>query len=241
MIRKTIRLAICLAATGLLVALVSGCKKSEIADSGAEIKGSIVHILVEPEDQLVNLGGTAHFKVDAEVARRVDEKSSLVYQWLRDTEVLSGKTNNPLVIEDVSTNNVGLYTCRVSLGRENAVTKPASLMMSVTNTGGGPFPVYGPPQSTPGGRGCGQPCVARVNYRQPWTPDRTMTHSAADPLSTTTSVEYVGTSGDEACAHTKVSLPAHPPSRGYNFTIYFPSGTAVPSGAYAIVLTGFIK
>lgn len=234
--KRIIRIAVYPAAVGLLAALLAGCQSAQEKGRGAIV------ILSNPKDSVVELGGTATFEVAARARGQTEEKTKLTYQWFRNGEPIPEATRDELVIRRVSTNDVALYTCRVSLERKSTETKPASLMMYVPSAAGAPFPVFGTPVHTSGQSGCGSPCGGKVNYNAKWwVPDTGTTHTAADPQSTSTKVEYVGKRGDEGCGTGKVALPSHPPSAGYHFTIYFPAGTPVPTKAYAILLTGFIQ
>src|SRR5262245_18004848 len=67
-------------------------------------------IVKEPEDKLVMLGENASFTV---VAHPKGGKEELAYQWLFNCDLIPDGTNSFLTINNVTTNNVGFYSCAV--------------------------------------------------------------------------------------------------------------------------------
>jgi hypothetical protein len=114
-------------------------------------------------------------------------------------------------------------------------------------TGGGVITVYGAPVYSSGGSGtCPGKYAGYVNYTKTaadgwgWAPStNTTVHTATDTNRADTKLQYVGNYGDNGCAQTTVTVQNPPMSPVYRFSIYFPTGTAVPTNAYPITLSGF--
>jgi hypothetical protein len=166
------------------------------------------------------------------------------YQWLRNGVALEGQTNSSLALENVSAEDVGLYSCEVSKGMEIVPTRSATLQASEV-TAAGQLVLYGLPVRSAGSQGtCPGAYAGYVNFTKTaaqgwgWAPTAgTSVHTASDGTRTDTKVIYTGRYSDSGCAQTTVAVPHPPPSPKYRFTIYFPNN--VPTGAYPIVLNGF--
>jgi hypothetical protein len=190
----------------------------------------------ESFDQLVQLGDTASFSVNA-----VDGRS---YQWLRNGTAISGQTNSSLIFEKTQISDAGYYSCNIANAVNIVPTITASLEVYTINPD---FlvVVYGQPIVSGGNQ---PPCPGQytgvVNYIKTaqqgwgWTPATgTTIYKASDTTRSNTKVEYVGAYGDEGCAKTTVTIPYPAASPAYRFTIYFTNN--VPNTNYPITLSGF--
>jgi hypothetical protein len=203
-------------------------------------------VTAQPVDQVVPIGSNAVLSVQAINADG--------YQWLRNGVPVDGQTNSSLIVANVGTNDVGLYSCEVSKDAETVPTRAASVSVvaassSVTAAslpGGGPITVYGTPLLGGGSQGnCPGPYAGYVSYSKTvsqgwgWAPTAGATVlTAADGSGrTNTKIQYVGAYGDSGCAQTKVTIPYPAFSPVYRFGIYFANN--VPTNAYPIILTGF--
>lgn len=81
-------------------------------------------ITAQPLDQAVPVG--------ANVVLAVQANNADGYQWLRNGVPLDGQTNSVLVIQNAGINDVGLYSCTVSLGTEAVPTRAASVAVETT-------------------------------------------------------------------------------------------------------------
>ena len=191
-------------------------------------------------------------------------RQTLKYQWQRRGPGLTNfvniveATNDTFTIDKVSTNDVAYYRVTVTGSYyTNATTtsEPAQLLVWTKNS---PFNVYGSPVLASGSKGsCPGGYAGYVFYNNGadwgWVADHPSfkTHKATDNSSTGTTVEAYGYCDDGPCDTQEVRLshtdPIPPCPNGdkedpkYQFTIYFPSGTSVPTSAYPITLTGFIE
>ena len=78
-------------------------------------------ITSQPQSQTVNAGGNVSFRVE------VSETGPSSYQWFRDGNAISGATGPSLMLETVSTNQIGNYFATVSNSSGVAVTTPVTL------------------------------------------------------------------------------------------------------------------
>jgi len=190
----------------------------------------------ESFDQLVQLGETATFSVDATLTGS--------YQWLRNGIAISGQTNSTLTFENTQISDAGYYSCSISTGTNIMPTIAASLEV-YTITPDLLVVVYAQPIVATGNLGtCPGPYKGVVNYIKTaqqgwgWAPSTNTTiYTASDTTRTNTKVEYVGDYGDSGCSKTTVTIPNPTFSPVYRFTIYFTNN--VPSTNYPITLTGF--
>jgi hypothetical protein len=193
-------------------------------------------ITAQPIDQAVFVGSNAVLTVQA---TNVDG-----YQWLCNGVAIDGQTNSSLTLQNVSTDDVALYSCNVSKGTQVVPTRAASLNV-LTVSPSDTITVYGTPLASGGSQGtCPGPYAGYVTYTKTvsqgwgWAPSSSPPHTASDGGGRTdTKVQYGGSYGDSGCNQTTVTLPNSPPSPKYRFAIYFPNN--VPSGSYPIILTGF--
>jgi hypothetical protein len=197
-------------------------------------------ITQQPTDDAIGVGSTTSFSVQA--------TNGNSYQWLRNGAVMEGKTNSSLVLENVGTNDVGLYACQISKDNgETVPTRTANLNVFMTMGGGGPITVFGTPVSGGGGsptNSCPGVYVGYVNYVKTasqgwgWVPTAgTTLHTATDTNRTDTKVYYLGRYGDSGCNQTTVTVPHPTASPKYRFTVFFTNN--VPTNPYPIVLDGF--
>ncbi len=187
-------------------------------------------------DQLVQLGDTAFFSVNA-----VDGDS---YQWLRNGAPIAGQTNSTLTFENTQISDAGYYSCDIASGADVTPTISASLEVYTINPD---FlvVVYAQPITYSGSQGtCPGSYTGYVNYIKTaaqgwgWTPSTNTTiYTASDTTRTNTKVEYVGDYGDSGCSKTSVTIPYPTFSPAYRFTITFTNN--VPSTNYPITLSGF--
>jgi hypothetical protein len=187
-------------------------------------------------DQLVELGGSATFSVNA-----ADGAS---YQWLRNGIPIPGQTNTVLTLANLQIEDAGFYSCTVSTSALAATTSAASLMV-YTVSPDDLVVVYAAPIVSSGGSGtCPGPYTGYVIYTKTvaqgwgWTPNTNDTvFTAKDTTRTNTKVQYGGDYGDSGCDETTVTIPNPPISPLYRFAIYFTNN--VPTTNYPIALTGF--
>jgi hypothetical protein len=200
-------------------------------------QAQFAQIMVQPTDQALPVGTNTVLSV---MAGNADG-----FQWYRNGVAIAGQTNNTLVLQNIGTNDVGLYACAVLNGDQMVPTRAASVTVYVPMASGD-FLVYGSPVPSGGSSGsCPGSYAGYVNYTKTisqgwgWVPTAgTSNHTAADGTARTdTKVVYLGKSGDTGCNQTSVTIPDPPYSAKYRFTIYFPSD--VPTNSYPIVLTGF--
>ena len=76
-------------------------------------------------DQLVQLGDTAFFSVNA-----VDGDS---YQWLRNGAAIAGQTNSTLTFENTQISDAGYYSCNIANAVDIVPTISASLEVYTIN------------------------------------------------------------------------------------------------------------
>jgi hypothetical protein len=196
-------------------------------------------IAAQPQDQLVPLGSTAVFVVQAQ--------SADAYQWSRNGTVINGATNSNLIIPRAGLADVGRYSCDVFEGMESVPTSVASLMVFTDSTdpktGVDPIVVYTQPVASSGSQGtCPGSYTGYANYSNGsswgWAPITTDTvFTASDTNRTNTKVLFTGFRGDSGCNQTTVTIPNPPASPLYQFEIFFTNN--VPTNAYGITLTGF--
>ncbi len=200
-------------------------------------------IVKQPQDQLVKLGQSAKFTV---TATPESLKEPLSYQWVFKCNLIPGGTNKTLTINNVTTNNVGFYSCAVHKDTVFVMTQPALLMAWSTNS---PMTVWStpPPGGSGSGTGCPYPYVGYINYYVPcpppplrcgFTTNSDIPKTAQDITRTDTKIKFFGTKfGNNGCG-TGGSVTVSPlDSSSYKFTVYFPS--AVPTDAYPLQLNGF--
>jgi hypothetical protein len=217
-------------------------------------------ILQQPVDQCVPLGGTASYSVVA--------SNATGYQWLFNGVTMDGQTNSSVTVSNVDLSSVGYYSTFVFNGGDSVPTRSAALDVyaSGTTSSGSTSPlragstlsmstllgpngpngpstvVYGFPVQSSGGNGnCPGKYSGYVNYIPPsgwgFIPIAPV-YSATDTNQTTTKAYYMGAYGDTGCGQTTVTIQ-NLMSPQYRFSIYFPSGSQVPTNAYPIVLNGF--
>lgn len=195
-------------------------------------------ITVQPTDQSISVGASATFSVQA-------TNGDLGYQWSRNGVALDGQTNSTVTLDNVGTNDVGLYACEVIKADEAVPTRAASLNV-VTAMANDQITVFGTPLASGGGQGtCPGHYVGYVNYTKTvsqgwgWAPSTNTTiHTATDGAGRTdTKIQYLGRSGDNGCGQTTVTIPDPTFSTKYRFTIFFTNN--VPTNAYPITLSGF--
>jgi hypothetical protein len=190
----------------------------------------------ESADQVVQLGDTATFSVDA--------TPGFSYQWMRNGMAISGQTNSTLTLENAQIADAGFYSCNVASGADVATTSAASLEIFTVNPD---FlvVVFAAPIVSGGDTGsCPGPYTGYVIYYKAatngwgWAPStNTTVYTASDTTRTNTKVEYSGDYGDEGCAKTTVTIPYPTYSPLYRFAIYFTND--VPTTNYPITLSGF--
>jgi hypothetical protein len=194
-------------------------------------------LTAQPTDQDIQEGSNTVLTVQA---TNVDS-----YQWLRNGVTIDGQTNSSLALENIGTNDAGLYSCNISKGSQVVPTRVAALNVFILSPGG-PITVYGTPFPGGGSQGsCPGAYAGYVNYTKTvsqgwgWAPSTgTTTHTASDGTTRTdTKVQYLGKTGDKGCALKSVTAPDPAPSAKYRFTIYFPNN--VPTNSYPLVLSGF--
>jgi hypothetical protein len=141
-------------------------------------------ITAQPTDQTVLVG--------ANVVLSVQANNADGYQWLCNGVPQDGQTNSTLMIQSAGVNDVGLYSCVVSLGTEAVPTRAASVSVETTANatavsataasaltaratssgaiaasmpGGGPITVFGTPFPGSGSQGsCPGPYAGCVAY-----------------------------------------------------------------------------
>jgi hypothetical protein len=217
-------------------------------------------ILCHPETQVIKENKKAEFTVRAKVPSPPLVYQTLTYQWQKRGPGLTnfvniyGATNAVFTIAHVTTNDVAYYRVDVTSSYyTNATTtsEPAQLLVFTKNS---PLTVYGSPVVSTGSSSpnpCPGDYVGYVTYDKGsdwgWAGDHpwASTHKATDKNSVSTKVEAFGSEDDLPCGSGFLLLPhpGPPPGSGedskYQFTIYFPIGTSVPTIPYTITLSGF--
>ncbi|MFC2138412.1 immunoglobulin domain-containing protein, partial [Bacteroidota bacterium] len=95
---------------------------NNLIDIGAyEHQGGIVGITKHPVGGLACEGDSFVFNV------MVDDEA--LYQWYKDGDTISGKTNDTLIITNISTLDQGAYTCNVSNGYGTVSSNGANLFI----------------------------------------------------------------------------------------------------------------
>jgi hypothetical protein len=193
-------------------------------------------ITSQPSDQLAPKGADVTFSISA-----VHGSS---YQWMLNGMPIIDQTNSAFVIENVQPDDVGYFSCVVSV-RSNSVTSDSASLMVDELTPGLGIVVYALPIVSGGSEpSCPGSFEGYVNYTKTpangwgWTPTSGATTIVAeDENRSNTKIEYVGAYGDSGCAKTSVSIPHPAESPAYRFSIYFTSN--VPTTNYPITLIGF--
>jgi hypothetical protein len=222
-------------------------------------------IVQQPLDQCLALGSTATFSV---VAANATGYQWLFNGNVIDGETNSSIQISSITLDNVGLYSAFVFNGGDSVPTRSAIlnvyvtsssssstpTSPSpmrssSLMSSAMlsdPSGGSLIVVFGAPVVSRGGGGtsCPGKYSGYVNFIPPsgwgFLPDtNTTTYTATDTNQTITKVQYGGCYGDNACAQTTVTLPYPGMSPQYRFTIYFPTGTPVPTNAYPISLYGF--
>ena len=201
-------------------------------------------IVKQPQDQLVKLGQSATFTV---VAAKTEPLS---YQWVFKCNLIPGGTNKTLTINNVTTNEVGFYSCAVHKDTEQGtafvVTQPALLMAWSSNS---PITVWStpPPGGSGSGSGCPYPYVGYINFYVPcpppplqcgFTTNSNIPKTAKDITRSDTKIKFWGTKfGNFGCGTGGFVTVSPLNSPSYKFTVFFPSNT--PTNAYPLQLNGF--
>lgn len=221
-------------------------------------------ILQQPQDQCLPLGSTATYSVVATNATSYQwmfngtaldggTNSSLVISNIALSNVGYYSAFVYDGADSVPTRSAALdvYVAGGSTGSSGSTSGTSgspmrsSMMMSPMDSGGGFIVVFGGPIASGGGSGsCPGRYSGYVNYVPPsgwgYLPStNTTTYSATDTNATNTKLEYFGMYGDVGCNLTTVTIPYPAYSPQYRFSVFFPSGTQVPTNAYPIILTGF--
>jgi hypothetical protein len=222
-------------------------------------------ILQQPIDQCLPVGAAATFSV---VASNVDSYQWYGNNVALDGETNSSLTIPSVAISDVGyyfasvikgsevvptrSANLNVYTVSTTTTTSGTGTKNKSMSMNMSIGpmdlgGGGVVTVFGFPVVSGGGSGtCPGKYSGYVNYTKPasqgwgWCPSTNTTiYTATDTNRSETKIQYGGYYGDSGCAQTTVTIPYPTMSPVYRFSIYFPTGAAVPTNAYPITLSGF--
>ena len=235
--------------------ITSGCRCLKHCDASLgsaksdEEFGQLSEIVfaIEPEDQIGKVGTPISFRVS------VNEPPGLrnLYQWSWNGQAITGATNAEYRIASVQTNNAGFYSCLVTAenraGQEiegRSFSKIAELLVYEP----GSVIVYGTPLVTSAANSsCPGDSAGYVLFRKPKSPygweveNRAITATARDPNRANTRVTYVGYAGasTKGCGTNVVAIGPNSPSTCFRFAIYFPRGTAVPTGPYPIHLENF--
>jgi hypothetical protein len=229
------------------VILISGCKctTAERSERHHSPWKEGIFITREPRGQYVPIGGNAHFEVTAKTIPKTNEML-IAYQWFLNAAAVASGTNRVLAVMDVTTNDVGYYSCKLSLDSDVVISEPVGLMAFSTNIGGGPITIYStpPPTTVAGvGVGCPFPYVGYHNFIKPvppygWVPNTSAPPSAKDFTRTDTKIKFFGSTPLNNGCGTGGFVSVTPiKSSTYRFTIYFPNN--VPATAYPLQLNGF--
>jgi len=243
-----------LIANAVIAGLLTGLSWSNAV---AQIATSPI-ILCHPETQVIKQNRKVTFTVRAKNPSLVHQ--TLTYQWqkrgpgLTNFENINGATSNTFKIAHVTTNDVAYYRVNVtgsSYTNATTTSEPAQLLVFTKNS---PLAVYGSPvvesgssDSCPGGY------AGYVYYDKGsawgWAGYHGLgntLHKATDNNRNDTKVEPYGDYDDLLCATKTVSVPHPGPPPGptkednlHQFTVYFPTGTSVPTTSYPITLDGF--
>ena len=229
------------------VVLISGCKctTSDRSEHRHARWKEGIFIIHEPEGQYVPIGGNAYFEVKAKTIPKTNE-TLLAYQWFLNSAVLPSKTDQQLKIIGITTNDVGYYSCKLSLDSDVVMSEPVELMAYTTNMGGGPITIYStpPPSIVSGtGIGCPYPYVGYHNFIKPtapygWVPNNSAAPSAKDFTRTDTKIKFFGSTPlNNGCGTGGFVSVSPVKSSSYRFCVYFPNN--VPATAYPLQLNGF--
>jgi len=229
--------------------------------SYAATNGTVVHppvITKEPVDRMVRLGTNVTFTVEAQPGQKKEE---LTYQWLFNCIQLNdeanhilGATNSSLIIYNVTTNDVGFYSCAVHREPKDeeyafVMTQPALLMACSSNS---PVTIwsYPPPGGGSTGTVCPAPYLGYINFYVPCPPpvdsrcgfeiDALTPKQAKDTTRSDTKISYLGSSPnplDFGCGTNGLVTINPVNSATYTFCVYFPS--SMPTSAYPLQLIGF--
>ncbi|MGA3284000.1 MAG: immunoglobulin domain-containing protein [Verrucomicrobiota bacterium] len=186
LMNKRIPYIITLAAVTGLILIAGNTAQAQMTDpllTDPVDQSGFPQITAQPLDQAVPIGSNVVLSVQA-----INADS---YQWLCNGVPIDGQTNSILVIANVGTNDVGLYSCEVFNGDQAVPTRMASVeavatgngaasvnavtTASVTTSanvvmasgllGGGPIIVFGTPLSGGGRQGtCPGPYAGVVAY-----------------------------------------------------------------------------
>ena len=116
-------------------------------------------IIRQPIDQALLVGSTATFTAQA-------VNGVVAFQWLRNGVPMEGQTNSAFILENITIEDVGYYSCDVSNGEEAVPTRAALLnVYTMSAIGGGPITVFGAPVVSSGSQGsCPGAYAGYVNY-----------------------------------------------------------------------------
>lgn len=140
----------------------------------AIFSNSHVRFLRQPEDENVQLGGSAAFLVQV-------TPIDATFQWLKNGVVITNATNSLLVIPNVSVSDVGFYTCRASASPSVTSRSAALTVYGAPSTSGSittipvtaPYSGSGSPLSGPCGNYLGVVRFPKPGSSPPsygWTP-----------------------------------------------------------------------
>ncbi|MFV0470900.1 MAG: immunoglobulin domain-containing protein [Paludibacteraceae bacterium] len=111
---------------GVYTCVVSNAGGST-ASNGATLTVNVSAPLItsHPQNQTVNVGGTATFSITA-------TGSNLAYQWKKDGATIAGATNATYSKANVQSTDAGVYTCVVSNAGGSTASNGATLTVNVS-------------------------------------------------------------------------------------------------------------
>ena len=211
--------------------------------------------IVQQNKKQTRKGAKATFTVQAKIPGPPYIQQPLLYQWQKrgpgqfEFVTIQGATNDTFTIGYVTTNDVAYYRVNVTSGYDtNATTitsEPAHLLVFIRQS---PIVVYGSPVPT-GGNSSPNPCpgayAGSVTYENGgywgWAGDHGYSiihHTAKDDTGTDTIIQgYPYGGGSPPCGTQPIEV-THNSSEAtkYQFSIYFPVGTAVSTNPYPLRL-----
>ena len=167
----------------------------------------------------------------------VEAKGNYFYQWYLQGERILGATSSSLTITNVSTNNIGYYTCYATDGVRLGLSEPIQVLSLTTNQ----TVTYISARPAPANGGllgsCPGPYSGYVTFG--WVKAIGGSATASATWGACSAIRWDSLYGNGCCLGSSCSLTATA-NRWYGFTAYFPPGSP-PTGTaiYTLQLSGF--
>lgn len=105
-----------------------------IYQAGAAGKSKLMQFVAAPQSQVGYWGKSATFSVT------VEGPGPITYQWLKNGVVIPGATNAALILDDLSLNDAGQYSVKVSSAYGSATSAAAQLKVNPAGVSLGTYP-----------------------------------------------------------------------------------------------------